>query len=113
MTFDIVLMPIMRGKFGLITLFIMGGDTFYLRIVYYRQHLILIGLKHILPLDNRFWQTKIQFVCQNYSDRLWLLPFAGHIYCTTVRTLSVQYLLIINLNLFNSFLYNHWVKFLP
>ena len=38
-------MPIMSDKFGLITLFLMGEDTFYLRIVYYRQHLILIGLK--------------------------------------------------------------------
>ena len=43
-------MPIMSDKFGLITLFIMGEDTFYLRIVYYGQNLILIGLKHILPL---------------------------------------------------------------
>ena len=65
-------MPIMSDKFCLITLFLMGENTFYLRIVYYGQHLILIGLKHILPItafDRRKYSScaKIALIDCDYS----------------------------------------------
>ena len=104
-------MPIMSDKFGLITLFLMGENTFYLRIVYYGQHLILIGLKHILPItafDRRKYSVKIALIDCDYSlVQVQTIDIVQlYIHC------PVQYVIIINLYLLH-FWYNHWVKFLP